>query len=62
MGEYFSKDLYDLIMGKISASDFRKAWGENVTHDKWDATIAVGNNTIITNQEDNMDYEDEDDD
>lgn len=47
MGEYFSQDLYDLIMGKVSAESFRKVWGEDVAYDAMNAIINVGENTII---------------
>jgi len=50
MGEYFSEDLHSLIMGKITAEDFRKAWGK-VEYDAMNCIINVGKNTIVTNMD-----------
>lgn len=48
---YFSEGLYDLIMGKITAEEFRATYGEEIDYDALNGIINVGNNTIITNAE-----------
>lgn len=46
---YFSEGLYNLIMGKITAEEFRATYGDNVCYDALNGIINLGNNTIITN-------------
>lgn len=48
---YFSEGLYDLIMGKITAEEFRATYGEEIDYDAPNGIINVGNNTIVTNAE-----------
>lgn len=48
---YFSEDLYKVLCGEMPECEFTRIWGE-ITYDNWNASIQVGNNTILTNQED----------
>lgn len=51
MEHYFSEDLFAVLNGTMKPKDFTKRWGE-LSYDEWNASIQVGNNTILTNQED----------
>lgn len=47
---YFSEDLYAVLNGTMTASEFRRLWGE-LEYDAMNGIINVGNNTIITNED-----------
>lgn len=50
-GRFFSEDLYSLVMGEMTAEDFRDIWGNEIEYDAMNGIINVGDNTIITNED-----------